>query len=84
VIVSFTLTPLASKTSAISAYIDDGSGNLSTVDTTDASGQASRRLVANGRLVNADTALVTVTAKYKGELLKGSGLIFKLPIKITF
>lgn len=85
VIVTYTLSPLPSKTSSPSVYLDDGSGNLSTIDTTDASGQASRRLVANAVFLTAtDTVLVTVSAKYKGSPLKGSGLTFRLPITITF
>ena len=60
------------------------------VDTTDASGTASKSLVVitNALDPNAvaagDTAVITVSAKYKGAPLKGSPLTLKIPIKVSF
>jgi hypothetical protein len=92
VIVTFALAPHASTQSYPSVFLADDNGAISLVDTTDASGIASRTLrvvsIALDKDVIAgnkpDSALVTATAKYKGAFIGGAPVVFKIPIKVVF
>jgi hypothetical protein len=92
VIVTYTLTPHSTTKTYPAMFLTDESGLVSLVDTTDASGNASRTLrviaVALDQDVitgaRADSALVTATAKYKGAPLIGAPITFKIPVKVSF
>jgi hypothetical protein len=89
VVVTYTLTPLATVKSFPSTYLADDNGGMSRVDTTSVSGQASRRLVVNALALGPafiagaakDTVLITASAKYKGAPIPGSPITFKIPLK---
>jgi len=89
VVVTYALTPLATVTSYPATYLADDNGGMSMIDTTDVSGQASRRLVINAKALGLqfaagalkDTVLVTASAKYKGAPIAGSPITFKIPLK---
>jgi hypothetical protein len=88
----------ASQPGSVAVYLQDDNNrpfpiNVSTPDTTDASGNASRKLVVNARLLAegplkattaTDTVVVQVTAKYKGVMLSGSPFSIKVPVKVRF
>jgi hypothetical protein len=78
----------SSKTPAV--FLADDQGNPSTVDTTDASGHASRNVIVvtaflsdtsllRGRV---DSAVVTAQTSYKGALVSGSPLRIVIPIVV--
>jgi hypothetical protein len=89
VIVTYTLSPHSSVQKYAALYLSDGTTNAqSLIDTTKVGGTSNRTLFVIGaalapevRLGAADTAVVTVTAKYKGAPLKNSPLPLKIPIK---
>jgi hypothetical protein len=71
-----------SQTDTTQIFLVGDNGRPSYVDTTDASGSASRRVrlkIAPG-LVAPDSAIVTVRASYKGQPLTGSPVRLVLPI----
>lgn len=85
--------PLASRNGSPVAFIGDQSNNRSLLDTTDASGTASRRLVVNGYLLtdNAlasgqkiDSVIVEARMKYRGANVAGSPLRFVVKLKGGF
>lgn len=70
------------ETDTSQIYLVNEANRPSYVDTTDASGRASRRVrlrIAPG-LVAPDSAIVTMTASYKGQPLAGSPVRLVLPI----
>ncbi|HEY4130709.1 MAG TPA: hypothetical protein VGM50_08825, partial [Gemmatimonadaceae bacterium] len=89
VVVTYTLSPHSSVQKYAALYLSDGTTNAqSLIDTTKVGGTSNRTLFVIGaalapevRLGAADTAVVTVTAKYKGAPLKNSPLPLKIPIK---
>ena len=65
----------------VAGLLVDPAGHPSSVDTTDASGQVSRRIrVRPSAPVSVDSFVVTATAEYKGVMLRGSALRFVIPI----
>jgi hypothetical protein len=97
--VRFTITKtLASREGKLAAYLQDDNNhafplNVSTPDTTDASGNVSRKLVVNSLMLGdadllagkkVDTVVVEVTAKYRGVPLSGSPLRLAIPIRTSF
>lgn len=66
-------------------YLVNESNRASYVDTTDASGRASRRvrLKITPGLVPPDSAVVTIRASYKGQPLTGSPIRLVLPISAS-
>lgn len=94
-IVRYTLVrPLESTSDTQPAvYLTDEQGNLSSVDTSDAGGLVSRRVVVvSSRLKDpavrsgqkTDSVVVEARAKYRGVDLAGSPARFVLPVKVTF
>lgn len=87
-----------SRPGSVAVYLQDDNNRafpkgMSTPDTTDASGNVSRKLVMNSRLLadgplkagsRTDTVIVEVTAKYKGAALSGSPLSIKIPVRVSF
>ncbi|HVA56344.1 MAG: hypothetical protein WBQ26_05965 [Gemmatimonadaceae bacterium] len=74
--------PAASVPGAASAVLVDPLGNPSTVDTTDVNGQVSRRIRVRPQAPTvADSVVVKVTAQYRGVLLRGSPVLFVVPIQ---
>lgn len=96
-IVKYTLvhappTKSTSKTPAV--FLVDDQSNPSTVDTTDASGQASRKVVVVGAFLadttlasllsgKPDSAVVTAQTSYKGALVSPSPIRIVIPIVAT-
>jgi hypothetical protein len=78
---AITYQPAASVAGAVSAVLVDPSGNQSTIDTTDANGQATRRVRVRPQApTTPDSVIVTVTAQYRGVQLRGSPVQFVVPI----
>jgi hypothetical protein len=87
-----------SRAGTTAVYLEDDNKHVfgkgaSTPDTTDATGNASRKVVVNSRgLANADlvagrrtdSVVVQVTTKYRGAPLTGSPLRLVFPIKVSF
>jgi hypothetical protein len=87
-----------SRPGTIGVYLEDDNKRAfpkgtSTPDTTDLSGNASRKVVVNSRgLADADlvagrrtdSVVVQVTAKYRGLPLAGSPLRLVIPVKVSF
>ncbi len=92
VLVTYTLSPHASTQKYMAVYLTDASNTpqQKLVDTTKVGGTSSRNLIVIGsalpadRLVAGDTAVVTISAKYKGAPLKGAPLTLKIPILVHF
>lgn len=90
--VAFTLVhSFASRTSSPAVFLADDSGNLSQLDTTDATGLASRRVtivssfLADQTLFSrVDSVEVRATASYRGVSLPGSPVHIVIPVKISF
>ena len=85
--------PFASRTSALASYIADDANNPSVVDTTDATGLASRKLIVNSRFLadslllrgqKLDSVIVEARMKYRGVDLAGSPLRFVIKVKGGF
>lgn len=73
--------PPASVAGAASAVLVDPSGHPSSVDTTDASGQVTRRIRVRPQAPTIpDSVVVKVTAQYRGVPLRGSPVRFVVPI----
>lgn len=79
-----------SKPGSTAVYLADDLGHIASADTTDGSGVASRRLVVNSFFLTAqaqasaiDSAVVVVTASYKGVPVP-SPIRFVVPIRVTF
>ena len=73
------------------AFIVASDGRLSSVDTTDQSGTASRDVVVIANFINdgdvragnkIDSVVVSVSARYKGAPVPGSPLIVSVPIRV--
>jgi hypothetical protein len=65
----------------VAGLLVDPAGHPSAVDTTDASGQASRRIrVRPSAPVTVDSFVVMASAEYHGVKLRGSPLRFVIPI----
>ncbi|MEO7085196.1 MAG: hypothetical protein ABI442_07215 [Gemmatimonadaceae bacterium] len=88
-IVSAPLTKSGSASPAV--YIADDAGHVATADTSNASG-VSRRLIVNAVFLadnalaagtKTDSAVVTLTAMYRGAVVPGSPVRFAIPIKVT-
>jgi hypothetical protein len=99
VFVRFQITKtLESRAGKVAVYLQDDNNhafplNTSTPDTTDASGNASRKLVVNSLMLGdrdlvagskVDTVVVEVSAKYRGVPLSGSPLRLAIPVRVSF
>ena len=92
VIVKFSFVrTFSSRASSPAVFLTDDSGNLSQVDTTDATGLASRHVTIIAAFLadqtlfqRPDSVIVQATATYRGVSLRGSPVSIVLPTKLTF
>lgn len=86
--VSFELmhAPPSSRSGEPSVVLADESGRQSSIDTTDGSGHASRRIrVRPSALASvADSVIVVVHVRYKKADVTGSPITFKFPLEVKF
>jgi hypothetical protein len=78
-------SPPARSTTLGVAYLGDDQSRPTAVDTTDASGAASRRAVLRGAQLGTDkpdSIVVQASVTYKGVAVKGSPVRFVIPVKV--